>query len=427
MFTGRIGVADYWKSVLLLLLVEIVVAVGGGFLFGAFGASLLGQTTPASISGILVGAIGAVLLAFIPALLAGIFALIVGLGLQVRRLHDLGFSGWFVPLLWLLGFVPYLGKTGPGPLDFALWVWPYLAIAGVIGLGITLWPGKPDVNKYGQQMKYRSWWAAAIGDKAPTGPLGKVFWTLLTLTALLAIGAGAFIVLHPIKTSHESTLVSEATTTQAETFNSNSAPQTSGTASQPVVAPTQPTKTPAQTQPKPASQPSPATNITGIGTIPANTFTNNSFLSANTYTTPKGTQTLRPPTDWKVVTTMDQSLVSTKSPHGLTIVQIVDPSGSGAQMALLIHDKTSDYTLASDEAQLEAKGTTVAKSNVSFFGYPGFMLEQTGESQGMTFHMKTVVVAGSSLVFQMTGLSQQSDWSKYDSTFTASFATFQVH
>ena len=216
----------------------------------------------------------------------------------------------------------------------------------------------------------------------------------------------------PIETEQESKLAPEAETTQAGTFESSSAPQPSETTKQPAVAP--------------APQPSPAINITGIGTIPANTFTNNSFLSANTYTTPKGTQTLRPPTDWNVMTTMDQWLPSTKSPYGLTTVQILDPNGSGAQMLLLIHDKKSDYTLASDEAQLEAKLTTLAKSNVSFFGYPGFMLEQTGESQGMTLHTKTVVVAGSSLVFQMTGVSQQNDWSKYEPIFTASFATFQV-
>jgi len=289
MFNGRIGVADYWKSVLLLLLINLVIGVGGAFLFGALGASILSQTSPSSIGGLFAGIMGVALLAFIPALIAGIFGFFVGLGLQIRRLHDLNLSGWVVLIFWgLTGAVYAFGGAGTSPSgipQYAPWAWALIGIGSLAWLAISLWPGKPDPNAYGAPVSYRTWWAALIGDKAPIGSLGAFFWTLLALVVLAGIGAGAYILLHPAKTSPQNAFMPETSNLEEETMDENIvSSQTTNTSNQQIVSP--PKAAPPQPKPTPAPNPSPSSSITGLGTIPAGTFTNNTFLESNTYTTP---------------------------------------------------------------------------------------------------------------------------------------------
>src|SRR3989344_5700478 len=428
MFNGRTGVGDYWKSVFLLLLINLVVGVGGAFLFGALGASILSQTSPTSIGGLFAGVIGVALLAFLPALVAGIFGFFVGLGLQIRRLHDINLSGWIVLLFWAVAAVVYIfGGTGTsqsGIPQYAPWAWAIIAIGSIAWIVISLWPGNPVPNTYGTPVSYRSWWAGLIGDKAPTGSLGKVFWTLFTLVALAAVGAGAYIVLHPAKTAQQNTLMPESMNSETETPNTNSVTQTTNAPNQ--LTPS-PRPKPAPPQPKPTPAPSPSSSITGLGSIPAGTFTNNSFLESNTYTTPKGTQTLRPPSGWQGGAIMDSSFAAGES-NGLTMVVFKNPSDPDWSIqTILIRSKRAGFSLSAAETEVAAKGTFVSRSDVSFYGMPGYTLEQTDVVQGVIIRTKVFVVASATKVYQLTGTAEESKWATYGSFSPASFATLQIH
>src|SRR3989344_8056100 len=431
MFNGRIGVADYWKSVLLLLLTNLIIGVGGAFLFGALGASILSQTSPSSMGGLFAGIIGVALLAFIPALIAGIFGFFVGLGLQIRRLHDLNLSGWIVLIFWVLtGAVYTFGGAGTSPSgipQYAPWAWALIGIGSLAWLAISLWPGKPDPNAYGAPVVYRTWWAALIGDKAPIGSLGAIFWTLLALVVLAGVGAGAYMLLHPDKTSQQNSFMPKTSNLEIETPNENIVSQTVNTPSQQTVSPSAPKTVPPQPKPTPATNPSPSSSITGLGTIPAGTFTNNSFLESNTYTTPKGTQTLRPPSGWQGGAIMDSSFAAGES-NGLTMVVFKNPSDPDWSIqTILIRSKRAGFSLSAAETEVAAKGTFVSRSDVSFYGMPGYTLEQTDVVQGVIIRTKVFVVASATKVYQLTGTAEESKWATYGSFSPASFATLQIH
>ena len=157
MFKGRIGRADYWKAILLVILIIIpLYAVYFGFLFLDRGSYLI---------------LAAASFVF-PACLFTIA--IFELGLSVRRFHDLNLSGWWFLVFILLSIIPYgywsvmnisaLNITGPlaRPV-MPLWLDGWQLLLVVVGLLIAFWPGTPGVNKYGAPEKYRSWWAALVG------------------------------------------------------------------------------------------------------------------------------------------------------------------------------------------------------------------------------------------------------------------------
>lgn len=102
-FKGRASKADYWWAVLGNIIVSAVL----GFICG------------------LLGSFGSVLLTLISLVLA-----IPGLALTVRRLHDIGKSGWFV----LISLVPLVGAI-------LLIVW-------------LVKDGDEDDNQYGSNPKY---------------------------------------------------------------------------------------------------------------------------------------------------------------------------------------------------------------------------------------------------------------------------------
>ena len=96
-FSGRAGRSEFWYWVLFVLLVSIALNIVGTFVNGT----------------------GA---------LSGLFSLatfLPGLAVDVRRLHDIGKSGW--NLLW--GFIPILG-------------WIYL-------IYLFVQPSQPGANAYG--------------------------------------------------------------------------------------------------------------------------------------------------------------------------------------------------------------------------------------------------------------------------------------
>lgn len=80
-FTGRASRSEFWWYTLFTAIVGFAI----GFILGIFGA---GQTTVQIFQCII-----------------GLVLLLPGLGVAIRRLHDIGKSGWWI----LLGLIPLVG------------------------------------------------------------------------------------------------------------------------------------------------------------------------------------------------------------------------------------------------------------------------------------------------------------------------------
>lgn len=93
-FSGRARRKEYWGYVLFWFLLFLVISIGGLIADGALGNLDFGGTGDAPI--VTGGLCGLFVLA----------TLLPGLGLTVRRLHDIGLSGWF----YLLVFIPSIGS-----------------------------------------------------------------------------------------------------------------------------------------------------------------------------------------------------------------------------------------------------------------------------------------------------------------------------
>ncbi|MBQ7211014.1 MAG: DUF805 domain-containing protein [Paludibacteraceae bacterium] len=108
-FSGRARRKEYWMFVLCNFLISLVLTI----LDGALGCKLPVGTTEI---GILNGIYGLAL--FIP-----------GLAVAVRRLHDIGKSGWW----YLINLIPAVGN-----IIFIVW---------------TCFEGEPKANQYGEDPK----------------------------------------------------------------------------------------------------------------------------------------------------------------------------------------------------------------------------------------------------------------------------------
>ncbi|MBP1225833.1 DUF805 domain-containing protein [Flavobacterium sp. 1355] len=87
-FKGRARRSEYWYFALANGLISILLVVIGVIIGSVFGDALTG------------GIIGYVLFG-----LYALATLLPGLGVVVRRLHDVGKSGWF----YLVAFIPFIG------------------------------------------------------------------------------------------------------------------------------------------------------------------------------------------------------------------------------------------------------------------------------------------------------------------------------
>lgn len=85
-FTGRTSRADFWWATLGYILLSMVVGFIGGFICGI--AGIEAQNASPIVSGIWTLA-----------------TLLPALGLEIRRLHDINKSGWFV----LISLIPFVG------------------------------------------------------------------------------------------------------------------------------------------------------------------------------------------------------------------------------------------------------------------------------------------------------------------------------
>ena len=80
-FSGKTNRADFWWAVLGVFLLSMVVSIVGGMIFGnQNGTNILSS-------------------------IWSLVTLIPGLALEVRRLHDIGKSGWWI----LIGLIPIVG------------------------------------------------------------------------------------------------------------------------------------------------------------------------------------------------------------------------------------------------------------------------------------------------------------------------------
>lgn len=94
-FSGRTRRAEYWWYQLCCFCIALPVSFVGGFFLAAFNAHK--NNTDAIIGMVSFGLLALIAIALI----------IPNLAIQVRRLHDIGISGWWI----LLAFIPYAGPV----------------------------------------------------------------------------------------------------------------------------------------------------------------------------------------------------------------------------------------------------------------------------------------------------------------------------
>ena len=164
MFTGRIGILFFWKATALLFMLYVFVGIIGGLALGVIGIAAIESLPAKTFLEMLGGDAAAVLITAVPLVLMSIIGAVLGIGLIVRRFHDIGFSGFFAIPVFLIKFTGLLGYLGLfSPFSPLLWI--ISGLAPLCWVLIAFWPGSSSANDYGEPLIYRSWFAALIGDR----------------------------------------------------------------------------------------------------------------------------------------------------------------------------------------------------------------------------------------------------------------------
>ncbi|MEA2701674.1 MAG: hypothetical protein QOE22_383 [Candidatus Parcubacteria bacterium] len=163
MFKGRIGVGQYWLGLILLLVLGIVAAgVLAGLYYVLFLPIFL-ESTGAGLGTTLALSLAGVFIPVIPLLIM----LPYGIGLQIRRFHDMGLTGWVYLVLAIVSYG--IGHLFPAIDPVTMQVAASGAIVSLLlfvaNIVIMSWPGTKGPNKYGEPFRYRSLWAAIRGKK----------------------------------------------------------------------------------------------------------------------------------------------------------------------------------------------------------------------------------------------------------------------
>lgn len=177
MFFGRMGVGGYWKAVLLSTGISLVLWFLGQLYGGLLMSSFLQMYGPHTGFWYAVAAAAA-----LNVFLSGIFGFFM-LGALVRRLHDLGISGWALLGLFALPIIGYLASL------FAHSAVPYVvgAVTPVAFLFLAwFWPGSSLQNRYGA-FTYYSWGRALFG----AGDVGRSFVVSIVVNLILVAGIAA--------------------------------------------------------------------------------------------------------------------------------------------------------------------------------------------------------------------------------------------
>ncbi|MDY6335440.1 MAG: DUF805 domain-containing protein [Succinivibrionaceae bacterium] len=124
-FKGRMSRLEWWgrKVLFYLMLITVIVVIAGI-------SAAAGSSDQASSSSAEIVIMGIIVVIGVVAFVA--FA-VSGISIDVRRLHDLGVSGWWVALIRLGSMIPYVGFI--------------VAIGGLIWLGC--FPGTQGQNRFG--------------------------------------------------------------------------------------------------------------------------------------------------------------------------------------------------------------------------------------------------------------------------------------
>ena len=169
MFSGRIGIKQYWLSVLLILLTSgVIVLTGMLVMLGVFAAfSAFSANIGLAIAGI-------VILSLV-GFAASLLIVVPSWGLAVRRYHDVGLSIWVFVGLTIAGMIistVFPVTTGEGEaVEFNFVNMLINLPLSIVSLAILLWPGTKGENKFGAQTRYESLWKAIKGvQPAPAEP-----------------------------------------------------------------------------------------------------------------------------------------------------------------------------------------------------------------------------------------------------------------
>ncbi len=132
---GRSTRREYWMFTLLTVLVSLAFVLLMVAVIGGAGSAF---TNPTDVAGMMAGA-GAIALIvvilpfYVWVLLTGVAAFAV----TIRRLHDLGQSGWMLVLFYAVMIVAAI---------ISMYLYWLVAIGGIVVLCL---PGTPGANKYG--------------------------------------------------------------------------------------------------------------------------------------------------------------------------------------------------------------------------------------------------------------------------------------
>lgn len=186
--------AQYWLSIILLFALTTASAI---VILCAYYFLLL----PAVLSMGSIG-IGTIILLSAGGMFLGIIPAIVAfpynIGLQVRRFHDVGLTGWLIIVLATVGgianfFFPPFGSSvlthAPNPAGIVL-----AAILFFVGLAFVCWPGAKATNSYGDPTRYPSLWSAIRGkNDLSAGPVPVLMLMALSVGVALIIAVGAVV------------------------------------------------------------------------------------------------------------------------------------------------------------------------------------------------------------------------------------------
>ena len=168
MFKGRLGIKQYWLGTLLLLVFYILTS---SLLAATFFLVILPLFTTAGAPGGLLGALLFVTLgSFLAFVIPGLIILPFSIGLHIRRLHDIGLSGWLwlvFPLTgWISNFLfPPYSYAADGSFALSPSGLTITAVLSLLLIVLMSWPSTKGPNKYGEPQVYPSLWAAIRGKK----------------------------------------------------------------------------------------------------------------------------------------------------------------------------------------------------------------------------------------------------------------------
>lgn len=138
-FSGRARRSTYWKMVIISsVLVGVLCGTASGVSGNAFEYGM-GEGFEA------LGGVAVFLI------LLALPLLIWAWAVQVRRCHDLGWSGWRLFICWLVGLIPFVGWIAPS----------------ILGIFLGFVDGQPFTNQYGPDPKGRNVNAASPQQATP--------------------------------------------------------------------------------------------------------------------------------------------------------------------------------------------------------------------------------------------------------------------